>query len=131
MNAFPVISVGIGYQTKQLIFLFVVLYLRTGIIKIIAIYIEYSPDTFGVFLCTVVCIRLENTVHKLVFGRSGRTGLIVVINKVIAATLSGITTIGRPPIIEYIISQVNQFRIGSTGVAAATKTGSPAAMMCQ
>ena len=55
MNAFPVISVGIGYQTKQLIFLFVVLYLRTGIIKIIAIYIEYSPDTFGILLCTVVC----------------------------------------------------------------------------
>ena len=108
-----------------------VLYLRTGIIKIIAIYIEYSPDTFGILLCTVVCIRLENTVQKLVFGRSGRTGLIVVINKVIAATLSGITTIGRPPIIEYIISQVNQFRIGSTGVAATTKTGSPAAMMCQ
>lgn len=99
--------------------------------QIIAIYIEYSPDTFGILLCTVVCIRLENTVHKLVFGRSGRTGLIVVINKVIAATLSGITTIGRPPIIEYIISQVNQFRIGSTGVAATTKTGSPAAMMCQ
>ena len=80
-----------------------------------------SPDTFGVLLCAVVCIRLEDAVYKLLFGRSGRTGLVVVINKVIAATLSGIATIGRSPIIKYIISQVNQFRIGSTGVAATTK----------
>ena len=62
------------------------LYLRTGIIKIIAIYIKYSPDTFGVLLCAVVCIRLEDAVYKLLFGRSGRTGLVVVINNCLLYT---------------------------------------------
>jgi len=49
----------------------VVLYLRTGIIKIIAIYIEYSPDTFGILLCTVVCIRLEINEEEPTYGKYG------------------------------------------------------------
>jgi len=61
---------------------------RTCAIKIVSFQIKSTPYTFGVFICTVITVRLEDTVYNIFLGIGNWSGLVVVVHEIIASSFS-------------------------------------------
>ena len=126
MYARPVICIDFRYQ------FFVVLgQVGAGIIKIVSVYVEGSPYAFRVLLASVIPVRLEDAVDNAFLRTGGRSRLVIVVDEIVRASFARIASVGRSPIIEYVIPQVDLLLIGIARGAASRKAGRTAAMVCQ
>ena len=123
LDALPVVGVDGFDQAEHLALLGMVLDGGTGVVEVVAADVEGAPDALDVLLRTVVGIGLEDAVHQAFFGGGRRTGLVVVVHEVVAASFAGIASVGGAPVVEDVVAQVHPFVVRTAREAAAAEAG--------
>ena len=103
----------------------------TSVVEYVAIDIEFSPYAGFIGIAAVIGIGREDTVYERCFCRCRRTGFIVVVDKIVRATLACISSVGGTPVVEYVVDEIYTFIVGTAGITASAQSGCAACMVCQ